>query len=97
MLKKEKYTDGYDDDDQDSTASDEPQDDTNSHIDDHNDGDDEEADPGVTFVIRSSTLPTVRVGLYGADQKRFWTSSGSVHLSPLSEEPVVTHREGDAA
>ncbi|KAG0290009.1 hypothetical protein BGZ96_006507 [Linnemannia gamsii] len=96
-LKKEKHTSGYDDDDQDSAASDDPQGDTSSHTDDHNDGDDDEADPGVTFVIRSSTLPTVRVGLYGADQKRFWTSSGSVHLSPLPEEPVVAHRKGDDA
>lgn len=96
-LKKEKHTSEYDDDDQDLAASGDPQDDTNSHTNDHNDGDDEKADLGVTFVIHSSTLPTVRVGLYSADQKRFWASSGSVHLSPLPEEPVVAHRKDDYA
>ncbi|KAF9150677.1 hypothetical protein BG015_007504 [Linnemannia schmuckeri] len=81
-LKKDRQTDGYHNDDaQNPITSDDSQDDTNSNNEDQND----EVDPGVTFVIRSSTLPMVRVGLYGADQKRFWTSSGSIHLSPLPE------------
>lgn len=86
-LKKERYTNGYGDhDDQDPITSDDSQDDASSGNDIGNNGDDDdEADPGVAFVIRSSTLPTVRVGLYSADQKRLWTSSGSIHLSPLPE------------
>ncbi|KAG9069081.1 hypothetical protein KI688_009974 [Linnemannia hyalina] len=86
-LKNERQTNGYGDhDNQGSTTSDDSQDDA-SNSDDigNNDDDDDEVDPGMTFVFRSSTLPTVRVGLYSADQKRFWTSSGSIHLSPLSE------------
>ncbi|KAF9903302.1 hypothetical protein EC991_003994 [Linnemannia zychae] len=58
----------------------------NDDVDDVDDFEESEEGPGVTFVIRSSTLPTVRVGLYGADQKRLWTSSGSVHLTPLPED-----------
>lgn len=86
-LKKERHNNGYDDlDDQDPTTSDDLEEDASSGNDIGNNGDDDdEADPGVTFVIRSSTLPTVRVGLYSADQKRLWTSSGSIHLSPSPE------------
>ncbi|KAG0053735.1 hypothetical protein BGZ89_002834 [Linnemannia elongata] len=90
-LKKERRTDGYGDhDDQDPTTSDDLHDDasSNNDISNNDDDDDDGADPGVTFVIRSSTLPTVRVGLYSADQKRFWTSSGPTHLSPLPESYV---------
>ncbi|KAF9116099.1 hypothetical protein BGX27_004897 [Mortierella sp. AM989] len=33
------------------------------------------------FVVRSSGLPTVRVGLYGTTQKRLWTSTGSIDIT----------------
>ncbi|KAG0274696.1 hypothetical protein BGZ95_009551 [Linnemannia exigua] len=92
-LKKERQTEGYYDNDQDSTimSDDDLQEsnddnDGNDNVNNEDSGDVEDKDPSVAFVIRSSTLPTVRVGLYGADQKRLWTSSGSVHLSPLSED-----------
>ncbi|KAF9436249.1 hypothetical protein BGZ76_004477 [Entomortierella beljakovae] len=35
----------------------------------------------LAFVVRSSRLPTVRVGLYGATQKRLWTSTGSIDMA----------------
>ncbi|KAF9359164.1 hypothetical protein BGX26_013017 [Mortierella sp. AD094] len=35
------------------------------------------------FVVRSSRLPTVRVGLYGASQKRLWTSTGSIDMASM--------------
>ncbi|KAF9997103.1 hypothetical protein BGZ79_009170 [Entomortierella chlamydospora] len=37
------------------------------------------------FVVRSSRLPTVRVGLYGATQKRLWTSTGSIDLASTNQ------------
>ncbi|KAF9132738.1 hypothetical protein BGW39_011442 [Mortierella sp. 14UC] len=97
-LKRKRQTDGGDRDSSAATdgelhdGSSEDEDD----VDDVDDYEEDEEDSGVTFVIRSSTLPTVRVGLYGADQKRLWTSSGSVHLSPMHgdeeerEEPTMS-------
>ncbi|KAG0207385.1 hypothetical protein BGX33_006839 [Mortierella sp. NVP41] len=74
-LKKERKTEG-DIDIQDPQCRD-VQNDRSSDNEDNND--DVNSGPGVTFVIRSSTLPTVRVGLYGADQKRLWSSTGPIH------------------
>ncbi|KAF9957775.1 hypothetical protein BGZ70_009410 [Mortierella alpina] len=42
----------------------------------------QEQDAGIAFVVRSSTLPTVRVGLYGATQKRLWSSTGTMNEVP---------------
>ncbi|KAF9940790.1 hypothetical protein BGZ67_006807 [Mortierella alpina] len=42
----------------------------------------QEQDTGIAFVVRSSTLPTVRVGLYGAAQKRLWSSVGTMNEVP---------------
>ncbi|KAF9290504.1 hypothetical protein BGZ68_006878 [Mortierella alpina] len=42
----------------------------------------QEQDDGIAFVVRSSTLPTVRVGLYGAAQKRLWSSTGTMNGLP---------------
>ncbi|KAG0260901.1 hypothetical protein BG011_001555 [Mortierella polycephala] len=36
----------------------------------------------ITLVVHSSTLRTVRVGLYGASQKRLWTSFGALNVIP---------------
>jgi len=45
----------------------------------------------IAFVMRSSRLPTVRVGLfYGTAQKRLWTSTGSIDLAHVD----VVHDEG---
>ncbi|KAF9175568.1 hypothetical protein BGX20_003895 [Mortierella sp. AD010] len=43
-----------------------------------------------TFVVRSSRLPTVRVGLYGATQKRLWTSTGSIDLANVNPIDEIT-------
>ncbi|KAF8986266.1 hypothetical protein BGZ46_006888 [Entomortierella lignicola] len=41
------------------------------------------------FVVRSSRLPIVRVGLYGATQKRLWTSAGSIDITgELSKDTI---------
>ncbi|KAK3818316.1 MAG: hypothetical protein J3R72DRAFT_460210 [Linnemannia gamsii] len=97
-LKKERQTDGYYGNGQDSTimSDDDLQDssdDDYENVNNENGGVIEDEDPSVAFLIRSSTLPTVRVGLYGADQKRLWTSSGSVHLSPLPEDEEKVEEE----
>ncbi|KAI1318430.1 hypothetical protein EDD11_006514 [Mortierella claussenii] len=42
-------------------------------------------DEDLAFVIRSSHLSTVRVGLYGTAQKRLWTSTGSFELGHMDE------------
>ncbi|CAO3563507.1 unnamed protein product [Mortierella alpina] len=42
----------------------------------------QEQDTGIAFVVRSSTLPIVRVGLYGATQKRLWSSTGTMNEIP---------------
>ncbi|KAG0304564.1 hypothetical protein BGZ98_005335 [Dissophora globulifera] len=43
----------------------------------------------LAFVVRSSRLPTVRVGLYGTAQKRLWTSTGSVDLVHVETDAEV--------
>ncbi|KAG0370177.1 hypothetical protein BGX24_002108, partial [Mortierella sp. AD032] len=97
-LKKERQTDGYYGNGQDSTimSDDDLQDNSDDdyeNVNNENGGVIEDEDPSVAFLIRSSTLPTVRVGLYGADQKRLWTSSGSVHLPPLPEDEEKVEEE----
>ncbi|KAF8928029.1 hypothetical protein BGZ58_009938 [Dissophora ornata] len=45
----------------------------------------------LAFVVRSSRLPTARVGLlYGTAQKRLWTSTGSIDLEHIDN----VHGEG---
>ncbi|KAF9186137.1 hypothetical protein BGZ50_002630 [Haplosporangium sp. Z 11] len=49
----------------------------------------------ITLVVHSNTLRTVRVGLYGASQKRLWTSSGALsalHSDGLEEN--IDRRQG---
>jgi len=45
-----------------------------------------EQTPDIAFVVRSNTLPTIRVGLYGTSEKRLWTSTGSILVatSPMN-------------
>ncbi|KAG0216288.1 hypothetical protein BGX28_004654 [Mortierella sp. GBA30] len=49
----------------------------------NDDGNDVHGQDGETssmaIVVRSSALPTVRVGLYGAAQKRLWSSTGTMN------------------
>ncbi|KAF9929180.1 hypothetical protein FBU30_001793 [Linnemannia zychae] len=87
--RKDRFPSEYDSDVHDYTANDGPLDEGNNQCSD--DTEEEEDGPGVAFVIRSSTLPTVRVGLYNADLKRLWTSSGSIHLLPSPEESIAAH------
>jgi hypothetical protein len=53
--------------------------------------------PNIAFVVRSNTLPTVRVGLYGSSEKRLWTSTGSIHVAaaPVSVGTTATVVEED--
>ncbi|GJJ75708.1 hypothetical protein EMPS_08066 [Entomortierella parvispora] len=48
--------------------------------------------PNLAFVVRSNTLPTVRVGIYGASERRLWTASGStlVTATPVTLEPTTS-------
>ncbi|KAG0326199.1 hypothetical protein BGZ99_009906 [Dissophora globulifera] len=48
----------------------------------------------LAFVVRSSRLPTVRVGLYGTAQKRLWTSTGSVDLVHVETDVEVETDRG---